>query len=218
MTRKVSRRTVTKQIGILASGAVLLTPLIARALIATPTQTEGPFYPQLPHGEIDVDLTLLAGHAEPAQGEVILVRGRVTNTDGEPLEGIRVEIWQANTFGRYDHPDDHNTAALDPNFQGMGSTMTDAQGRYGFRTIKPGAYPRDAIGETGWRARHIHFKLWSGESTELITQMYFEGDPLLAQDIVVLRIPEDQRPLVITNPAEDESTGLPLHRFDIALA
>lgn len=219
MSRKISRRAVTKHIGALASGAVLLTPSIAHALLATPRQVEGPFYPPLPHKETDVDLTLLEGHSEPAKGEVILVRGRVTNTDGEPLEGIRVDIWQANDNGRYDHPDDPNTgAALDPNFQGIGSTLTDADGRYGFKTIKPAAYPLDALGESGWRAQHIHFKLWSEDRTQLITQMYFEGDPLLTQDGQILSLPEDQRHLLITAPVTDEASGLPLHQFDIALA
>jgi protocatechuate 3,4-dioxygenase beta subunit len=218
MSRKISRRALTSQMGILASGVVLLTPSIAHALVATPAQTEGPFYPPLPHGETDVDLTMLDGHTEPAQGEVILVRGRVTNTDGDPMEGIRVDIWQANSFGRYDHPEDRNTASLDPNFQGIGSMLTDAEGHYGFKTIKPGAYPLEAVGNSGWRARHVHFKLWSDEGAELTTQMYFEGDPLLAQDNVLLRIPENQRPLVITQAVTDESTGLPLHQFDLALA
>lgn len=219
MTKKISRRTVTKHLGALASGAVLLTPSIAHALLKTPTQVEGPFYPPLPHREADVDLTLLEGHTERAQGEVILVRGRVTDTDGKPLAGIRVDIWQANHHGRYDHPDDPNTdAPLDPDFQGIGSTLTDADGRYGFRTIKPAAYPLDALGEEGWRAQHIHFKLWAGEETKLITQMYFAGDPLLAQDEEILGLPEDQRPLLITSAVADGDSGLPLHRFDIALA
>ncbi len=70
----------------------------------------------------------------------------------------------------------------------------------------------------GWRARHIHFKLWAGEQTRLITQMYFEGDPLLEQDGPIQSLPEEQRPLLITSPVADEESGLPLHRFDIALA
>jgi protocatechuate 3,4-dioxygenase beta subunit len=219
MTRKISRRTVTRQLGALASGAILLTPSIVHALLKTPTQVEGPFYPPLPHHETDVDLTLLDGHSERATGEVILVRGRVTDTEGKPLQGIRVDIWQANHNGRYDHPDDPNTdSPLDPNFQGIGSTLTDADGRYGFRTIKPAAYPLEALGDEGWRARHIHFKLWAGDATKLITQMYFEGDPLLEQDAEILGLPEAQRPLLITSPVADADTGLPLHRFDIALA
>ncbi len=218
MNRKITRRTMTSQLGALASGAVLLTPSIAHALVATPRQVEGPFYPPGPHKETDVDLTLLEGHTEPAKGEVILVRGRVTDIEGNRLEGIRVDIWQANDNGRYDHPDDPNVAALDPNFQGIGSTLTDPDGNYGFKTIKPAAYPLSAFGDAGWRARHIHFKLWAGEQTRLITQMYFEGDPLLEQDGPIQSLPEEQRPLLITSPVADEESGLPLHRFDIALA
>lgn len=219
MSRKITRRDAARRIGALASGAVLLTPSIAHALIATPRQAEGPFYPPEPHDETDVDLTLLEGHSERAKGDVILVRGRVTDTDGKPLKGIRVDIWQANDNGRYDHPDDPNTETpLDPHFQGIGSTLTDAGGYYGFKTIKPAPYPLSAMGDAGWRARHIHFKLWSGDRTRLITQMYFEDDPLLEKDGLFMRVPEDQRHLLITSPVADEDSGLPLHRFDIALA
>lgn len=218
MTRKISRRQLTGQLGAMATGALLLTPSIAHALLKTPTQVEGPFYPPPPLGETDVDLTWLEGHSKPASGEVILVRGTVTDTNGKPLEGVRVDIWQANANGRYDHPDDPNVnAELDPNFQGIGSTTTDADGQYGFKTIKPAAYPLEALGDSGWRAQHIHFKVWSGEETRLVTQMYFEGDPLLAQDDEIKRVPADQRHVLITSAEKDADTGLPLHRFDLAI-
>lgn len=219
MTNKITRRTLARKIGAAASGLLMATPAIAQALLETPEQVEGPFYPPGPLGETDVDLTLLEGHDTPAQGEVILVRGQVTNRNGEPLEGVRVDIWQANDNGRYAHPDDPNTsAALDPNFQGIGIAYTDKEGRYGFKTIKPAAYPLDALGEEGWRAQHIHFKVAPGESNELITQMYFEGDPLLAQDFEIAKVPEDQQTLLITVAEYDEAEELPLHRFDICLA
>lgn len=218
MPQKISRRQMAGKLGAMATGVVLLTPAIAHALLSTPSQVEGPFYPPLPLGETDVDLTWLEGHSAPAQGEVILVRGTVTDTNGVPLEGIRVDIWQANANGRYDHPDDPNTdAALDPDFQGIGITTTDAEGRYGFKTIKPAAYPLEALGDSGWRAQHIHFKVWSADQAILVTQMYFEGDPLLEQDDEIKRVPADQRHVLITSPVVDEATGLPLHRFDLAL-
>jgi len=218
MKNKISRRSLAKQMGAIASGMLISAPSIAQALLETPEQVEGPFYPLEPLGETDVDLTLLEGHDTAAQGEIILVRGRVTNTEGEPLEGVRVDIWQANDNGRYAHPEDPNTADLDPNFQGIGITYTDSEGHYGFKTIKPAAYPLEFLGDSGWRARHIHFKVAAGEDHELITQMYFDGDPLLAQDLEIAKVPEAQQSLLITVAESDETSELPLHRFDICLA
>ena len=141
MRNKISRRRLAKQLGALAGGASVLGPGIAQALVATPRQGEGPFYPPEPHAETDVDLTQLEGHAEAATGEVIFVRGRVTDTLGKPLANAKIDVWQANHWGRYDHPEDQNDAPLDPNFQGIGVTHTDAEGYYGFKTIMPGAHP-----------------------------------------------------------------------------
>jgi protocatechuate 3,4-dioxygenase beta subunit len=212
-----SRRTVAKQLGSIAGGAALLGPGIASALVKTPAQTEGPFYPPAPHAETDVDLTLLEGHTERAAGDTILVRGRVTDLAGEPLANARVDIWQTNHWGRYAHPGDRNPAPLDPNFQGIGIAHTDADGRYGFRTIRPAPYPLSAMGDSGMRPRHIHFKVTHENAGSLTTQMYFEGDPLIEDDIVMRGTPQELRHLLITSAVEDEATGLPLHRFDIAL-
>jgi protocatechuate 3,4-dioxygenase beta subunit len=217
MTNRITRRTLVRHLGSLGSGTALLGPGIARALVATPSQTEGPFYPPQPHAETDVDLTMLEGHDRPASGDVILVRGRVTDLEGSPLADIRVDIWQANHWGRYAHPRDPNSAPLDPHFQGIGIAYTDTGGLYGFRTIKPAAYPLGPLGGSGWRARHIHFKLTDGAGRELTTQMYFEGDPLLADDGPYNSVPESQRHLLLTSPVTDEATDIPVHRFDIAL-
>ncbi|MHC4452473.1 MAG: dioxygenase family protein [Planctomycetota bacterium] len=214
---RFTRRAVARHLGTLAGGAALLGPGIARALMKTPSQTAGPFYPPQPHGETDVDLTLLEGHTEHAAGDVILVRGRVTDLAGNPLGGARVDIWQANHYGRYAHPRDRNTAPLDPNFQGIGIAHTDSGGWYGFRTIRPAPYPLAFVGDSGMRARHIHFKVAHEGTGRLTTQMYFAGDPLIAKDSVMRGTPEGLRHLLITTAVEDEATGLPVHRFDIAL-
>jgi protocatechuate 3,4-dioxygenase beta subunit len=218
MKKKITRRRLAGQIGTIAGGIGLLGPAAAKTLLATPEQVEGPFYPPEPHREFDVDLTLLEGHSERAAGEVILVRGRVTDTNGQPLAGARVDIWQANNNGRYDHPDDPNPAPLDPNFQGIGITHTDADGWYGFKTIKPAAYELKYLGMEGWRAQHIHFKVHHESAADLITQMYFEGDALLEQDEDFNKAPEAQRPSLVTTPVNDDASGLPLHRFDVVLA
>jgi protocatechuate 3,4-dioxygenase beta subunit len=215
--RKISRRAVARHLGTLAGGTALLGPGIAHALARTPSQTAGPFYPPEPHSETDVDLTLLDGHTERAAGDVILIRGRVTDLDGNPLAEARVDIWQANHYGRYTHPRDRNTAPLDPNFQGIGIARTDADGWYGFRTIRPAPYALAFVGDSGMRARHIHFKVAHESTGKLTTQMYFAGDPLIQEDLVMRGTPKKQRQLLITSPVEDEATGLPVHRFDIAL-
>ncbi len=99
--------------------------------------------------------------------------GRVLNAGGEPVSGARIEIWQANAHGRYAHPADDNPAPLDPNFQGYAKLLTDADGRYRFKTIKPSAYPAGAF----MRPAHIHFDV-TGKLDRLVTQMYFPDDPL----------------------------------------
>jgi len=212
----ISRREVTRRIG-MAAGAALLTGGFGGAVVPTPKQVEGPFHPIEDQADTDLDLLMIEGHTEPALGEAILVRGRVLGTDGRPLTNALVDVWQANHFGRYSHPDDPNTAPLDPNFQGWGLIETDSEGRYGFRTIKPGAYPLSFLGEEGWRCRHIHFQVSRAGFSKLTTQMYFHGDPLIEQDAEIAKAPEALRHLLIAKSSLDEATGLPLYRFDIVL-
>src|SRR5580765_3939893 len=121
----------------------------------TPEQDLGPFYPVLKSVDRGADLTAVHGKPGRAQGQVVYVVGRVLNVRGEPVPGARVEIWQANSAGRYIHPSDTNPAPVDPSFEGYAVQITDAEGRYRFKTIKPGAYPT-GIGD--WtRSPHIHF-------------------------------------------------------------
>src|SRR3989304_223777 len=111
--------------------------LRVQARVTTPEQAQGPFYPVTKPLDRDADLTVVNGKPGKAQGQVIQVMGRVFNAKGAPVRGAQVEIWQANTFGRYTHPQDSNPAPLDPNFQGYGAQATDASGQYQFRTVKP---------------------------------------------------------------------------------
>jgi protocatechuate 3,4-dioxygenase beta subunit len=213
---KLSRRDVTKQIGMVA-GAVLVTSSVASAAVPTPKQVEGPFHPIDEQSDTDLNLLMIDGHSEPAKGEVILVRGRVIDTDGRPLKDALVDIWQANYFGRYSHPEDPNPAPLDPNFQGWGLITTDSEGRYGFKTIKPGPYPLSFLGEEGWRCRHVHFQVSRRSFSKLTTQMYFHGDPLIEQDLEIAKAPKELRHLLIAKSKLDEVTGLPLYQFDIVM-
>ena len=101
------------------------------------------------------------------------------------MPGALVEFWQANAGGRYRHKKDTYLAAIDPNFGGCGRAITDEDGRYCFRTIKPGAYPWPN-GVNDWRPAHIHFSVFGhGFAQRLITQMYFEGDPMIWQCPIV---------------------------------
>src|SRR5205807_9783131 len=121
-------------------------------------------------------------HAGEPLGERIIVTGRVLDSDGRPVPGTLIEVWQANAAGRYRHAVDNHAAPLDPNFSGAGRCITDSEGRYRFVTIKPGAYPWGNH-YNAWPPAHIHFSLFGRAFTpRLVTQMYFPGDPLCAQD------------------------------------
>jgi protocatechuate 3,4-dioxygenase beta subunit len=131
-------------------------------------------------GAGDHDLTRQHG-GEPL-GERIIVTGRVLESDGRPVRGALVEIWQANAAGRYVHVVDQHPAPLDPNFTGAGRCLSDDEGRYEFVTVKPGAYPWKNH-PNAWRPAHIHFSLFGRAFTDrLVTQMYFPGDPLFDYD------------------------------------
>lgn len=153
----------------------------AQKLVPTSAQDLGPFYPVVRPRDEDADLTRLRGAKGVARGDPINVIGRVVDLRGRPVRGIKLELWQANAVGRYDHPGDvRRDAALDPNFQGYASLATDRDGQFKFRTIKPGAYkiPGDV------RTPHIHFDI-HGRSERLVTQLYFPGEALNATDLIL---------------------------------
>lgn len=218
--RAISRRSMFS-LGLGAAvGAVglrVLGPLAPEACRITPAQTSGPFYPIRDRKDEDSDLTYVRGRDGHAEGEVIFVEGRVTDEACEPVEGAVVEIWQANTHGRYDHEDDPNPAPLDPHFQGWGHAVTDAEGHYRFRTIKPGPYPAT---ETWTRAPHIHFKVARRGFHELTTQMYFEGEALNADDRLLLELSTEERAEVVIPAEEPDEEGEGAgarYTFDISL-
>jgi len=166
----------------------------------------------------DADLT--RHHAGEPIGERIIVSGTVRDDDGRPVRGGLVEIWQANSAGRYRHDVDDHDAPLDPNFTGFGRVLTDDEGRYQFVSVKPGPYPWRNH-PNAWRPGHIHLSLFGPKFHQrLVTQMYFEGDPLFFQDPIFNSIPSDARPLVIARL--DMASGRPewalAYRFDIVLA
>ena len=164
--------------------------------VSTPSVILGPFYPQIKPSEQDADLTTLAGRRKRAGRKVVHLTGRVLNLRGEPVSGAKVSTWQANTHGRYAHKSDPNTAPPGPNFQGFGIQTTDAEGRYRFRTIKPGAYPAPVA---GMRAPHVHFEV-EAKHDRLITQMFFPNEALNEQDRFLQFLKNPQREAVIARP------------------
>lgn len=141
-------------------------------------------------GTLESDLTIQAG-GEPI-GERIRVTGRVLDGNGRPVAGQLVEIWQANSAGRYIHKRDQHPAPIDPNFTGVGRTLTGPDGSYSFTTIKPGPYPWKNH-HNAWRPAHIHFSLFGTEFTQrMVTQMYFPGDPLFALDPIFQSITDEK--------------------------
>ena len=144
------------------------------------TELTGPVLGEGPVAARDADLTR-DGTGE-AQGQRIVVHGRVRDADGRAVPDTLLEVWQTNAAGRYRHKWDRHDAPLDPHFTGVGRTMTDAEGNYRFVTVKPGAYPWKNH-TNAWRPNHIHFSVFGRALTErLVTQMYFPGDPLFPYD------------------------------------
>ena len=182
--------------------------------IPTPRQTGGPFYPTK-RGESDADLTQLQGRSARARGEIISVRGRVLDEDEKPVADAVVEVWQANTHGRYDHErDSGNPRPLDPNFQGRAELVTNARGEYSFKTIKPGSYP---AGDSWMRPPHIHFKVSRRGFHEVTTQMYFAADPLNEKDGIRNALSPEERESVTVRFEDSADHGAKLGQFDITL-
>jgi protocatechuate 3,4-dioxygenase beta subunit len=184
----------------------------------TISELSGPLYGHNAIGETDNDLT--RQHSGDPLGERILVTGRVLDESGRAVSHTLLEIWQANAAGRYLHVRDQHAAPLDPNFTGAGRALTDADGRYRFVTIKPGAYPWRNH-QNAWRPAHIHFSLYGPALvTRLVTQMYFPGDPLCAYDPMFQSISDEkarQRLVSKLDLASTEPEWALGYSFDIVL-
>jgi len=179
----------------------------------TPDQILGPYFPTGQPPTSQADLTSVKGFEGCAQGEIIEVTGRVLNLDGEPVRGVPVTIWQANSFGRYVHANDLNPAPLDPHFAGCVGILSDSDGVYRIKTVKPGAYP---AGPDWMRPPHIHFEV-HGRFERLITQMYFPGEPLNACDRLLNAALRPDLLIAEPLPSEDGADHRVLN-FDIVLA
>lgn len=183
----------------------------AAALAPTVPQSLGPYYPSERPAEADNDLVSVRGAKGAAKGELALLSGVITDTDGKPLANARVEIWQCDANGRYHHPRDMSSAPLDPNFQGYGEMMTDAQGAYRFRTIKPVPYPG--------RAPHIHVRVSARGYATIVTQLYVKGEPQNDRDGLLqsVRDPEARAKLIVPFDKAPDGAALTA-KFDVVLA
>jgi protocatechuate 3,4-dioxygenase, beta subunit len=208
---KKSRRNFVKMAGLGAFGTGLVAatlPTDKEKCSTTPRQELGPFptmkYRTQP--DHDIDLTQLDGQNSKATGDIIIVQGKILDTNCQPVAGAIVEIWQANHHGKYRHEygDDGKS---DPNFQGWGQAITNEKGEYRFKTIVPGLYGR--------RARHIHYKISKRGFHELITQLYFEGDERLKTDGILNSFTHEDQLRVIGKL--NKTTETPFIEFNINL-
>lgn len=194
------------------------------ALLSFPTTLSEETSPVFGHnllGDLDNDLILnYANPGESAIGPRIIVHGRVLDEMGRGVPGALIEFWQANAGGRYRHKKESYQAALDPNFGGCGRTITGEDGSYEFRTIQPGPYPWPN-GMNDWRPAHIHFSLFGhGFAQRLITQMYFQGDPLIPLCPIVGVLKSQEAVDALTAPLDLNRT-VPMdclaYKFDMVL-
>lgn len=205
----LSRRSV-----IIGTGALIAGPGIARAaVVPTPEQMEGPFYPRIKPIDSDLDLTVMKDAKGRAQGEIIDLAGRVLSAKGGPVPNAVVEIWQADHFGRYHHVRDGLKNQRDPNFQGYGAVKTDAGGNYRFRTVKPRWYE---IGPDARRTPHIHVQVMLVDRAALTTQMYFPGEAMNGDDFIFQDLGSSEAQAAATAKAAGADASK--LTFDIVLA
>ncbi|MBA2484125.1 MAG: protocatechuate 3,4-dioxygenase [Nitrosomonas sp.] len=187
---------------------------LSKALgIPTPAEVEGPFYPVIDHQDKDFDLTKINGRQGVADGPHIIIKGRIADATGRPVENATIDLWQANAKGRYRHPRDSNPQPLDPNFQGWAIINSGKDGKFRFKTVKPGAYPAS---KTWIRPPHIHFKVSVQGYAPLITQMYFPDEKLNQMDLLLRNKKASERSLMIANHIDQEG-NIEIYQYNITL-
>ena len=188
---------------------------------SSPSEISGPTFNKNIIGKLDNDLTLNFSHNNGTPlGHKIIVHGTIRDQFLKPIDGALIEIWQANAGGKYLHNSDQNIAAIDPNFAGCGRYITEGNGAYQFITIQPGPYPYPNRG-VEWRPMHIHFSIF-GQSfgQRLITQMYFEGDPLIKFCPMVNSIPDAKAKKSLIGSLDRNQSKIKkllAYKFDIVL-
>ena len=217
---KTNRRNLLKNSALLIAPLGLSTKAIGQVCGLTPQQTEGPFYPVNDQIDKDADLTFMTDRNKSALGEVIIIQGKVIDENCGPVENAIVEIWQACATGKYNHPGDPNPASLDPNFQYWGRALTNKDGEYQFKTIRPGHYQATS---TWMRPAHIHFKVHRRGYVELTSQLYFKDDIYNANDRILQSLsPAEQKLLVVDfknqlDQFRNKTNKPKLGKFDISI-
>ena len=196
----------------MGTGGVLAARPAMAALLPTPDEIDGPFYPLRKPQDSDIDLTQIAGHTKRAKGDVIEVQGRLLLISGAPLADRQVELWQANSFGDYAERTTGLPPKSDPDFQGFGAMKTDKTGAFRFHTIKPAAYD---LGRGHIRTPHIHFMVRAKGKEIFTTQMYFPGEPLNKQDmLLIMQGSKSRRNRMISRKDKNDASR---YLFDIVL-
>lgn len=211
MTNNLDRRRFLSRCG--ASLALFAAPgAFAEALLQTPRQTPGPFYPDHLPLDTDNDLIIINDNLKPAVGEITYLSGRILDASGNPIRDATVEIWQCDKNGAYLHSGSGNAEKRDPNFQGFGRFLTSSTGEYLFRTIKPVAYPG--------RAPHIHFAIKMKGRERWTTQCYIKGDPANPKDGIWKSVKDDAQRESITvdfAPLKSARAGELTAHFDLVM-
>jgi len=176
----------------------------------TPREVEGPFYPITVQKDMDADLTQVEGKVGRAKGTIIDIFGQVFDQDGNAIEDVTIDLWQANSYGKYHHPHDNSEAPIDPHFQGWAILQSGKQGRFKFKTVMPGAYPLNAPQQ---RTPHIHIKISKYGYESLLTQLYFPDQPLNDKDGLFKRKSKQEQKMMTAKKTSKSNE----YRYDIFL-
>lgn len=177
----------------LVGSALGLVTVKSHALSLTPTEVEGPFYPITPQKDKDADMTRVAGRDGVAKGTIIEIEGQVLDQYNKPVEDATIDLWQANSEGKYHHPHDSNPAPIDENFQAWAIIQSGAKGKFKLKTIMPGKY---GFGNGSYRTPHIHLKVSKLGFESLLTQLYFPDEPLNQEDGLYMRKSKEEQAMM----------------------
>ena len=184
--------------------------------LATAVTGDGPYYPDRLPLDTDNDLLVVNDGITPAVGEIAHFGGRLLAENGAPVRGAVIEIWQSDVNGSYIHTAGRNDGKLDGNFQGYGRFLTDAEGRYYFRTIKPVPYTLQGQ----FRAPHIHVAVSKAGRRIMATQAMVKNHPANEGDLVTSRIKDPallETLMVEYRPVPGSKLGELAANFDIRL-
>jgi protocatechuate 3,4-dioxygenase, beta subunit len=210
-----NRRRFLKSLS-LGAAALAAPEAFAEALKRTAVMGDGPYYPDRLPLDTDNDLLIVNDQATPAIGEIAHLTGRLLSEAGEPIRNAVIEIWQSDVNGSYIHTQGRHENRLDANFQGYGRFLTDSQGRYYFRTIKPVPYTLQGT----FRAPHIHVAVSKAGRRLMATQALVKGHETNARDGIIARIGDPQlleTLMVDYRPIPDSKLGELTASFDIVL-